>query len=138
MFYSHLSFCPWRDHVRPPTALLASGWYASYCNAVLFKLGLNHEMYSWVVHFLNYFISISERDVGTERQEAERVGKLKFFFCKYLYIVFIIFVFCKYLYIVFIIIIKCKVLFSSHSSSSHYSMQGFIFIPFHFFCFFCK
>ena len=27
-----------------------------------------------------------------------------------------------------IIIIKCKVSFSSHSSSSHYSMQGFIFI----------
>ena len=34
---------------------------------LLFKLGLNHEMYSWVVHFLNYFISISERDVETER-----------------------------------------------------------------------
>ena len=27
-----------------------------------------------------------------------------------------------------IIIIKCKVSFSSHSSSSHYSMQGFVFI----------
>ena len=32
-----------------------------------------------------------------------------------------------------IIIIKCKVLFSSHSSSSHYSMQGFVFISFHIF-----
>ena len=52
---------------HPPTILLASGWYASYCNAVLFKIGLNCEMYSWVVHFLNYFISISERDVGTQR-----------------------------------------------------------------------
>ena len=30
-----------------------------------------------------------------------------------------------------IIIIKCKVLFSSHSSSSHYSMQGFVFISFY-------
>ena len=30
-----------------------------------------------------------------------------------------------------IIIIKCKVSFSSHSSSSHYSMQGFVFISFH-------
>ena len=116
----------------PPTVLLASGQYASYWNPVLFKLGLNHEMYSWVVHFVNYFISISERDVGTERQEAQGGGKVKVFFCKYLYLVFIIF-FCKYLYIVFIIIIKCNVSFSSHSSSSHYSMQGFIFILFHFF-----
>ena len=58
---------------------------------ILFKLGLNHKMYSWVVHFLNYFISISEGDIGTERQEA------------------------------------------SHSFSSHYSMQGFVFISFHFF-----
>ena len=54
-----------------PTISFASGWYASYCNAVLFKLGLNHEMYSWVIHFLNYFISISERDVGTEMQGGE-------------------------------------------------------------------
>ena len=30
-----------------------------------------------------------------------------------------------------IIIIKCKASFSSHSSSYHYSMQGFIFISFH-------
>ena len=36
-------------------------------------------MYSWVVHFLSYFISISERDIGTERQEAGGVGKLKVF-----------------------------------------------------------
>ena len=63
----------------PPTVLLASGQYASYCNAVLFKLGLNCEMYSWVVHFLNYFISISERDVETERWEEEGMGKLIFF-----------------------------------------------------------
>ena len=51
----------------PLTILLASGQYTSCWNAVLFKLGLNHEMYSWVVHFLNYFVSISERDVGTQR-----------------------------------------------------------------------
>ena len=42
----------------------------SYWNTVLFKLGLNCEMDSWVVHFLNYFISISGRDIETERQEA--------------------------------------------------------------------
>ena len=41
----------------------------------------------------------------------------------------------------FMSIIKCKVSFSSHSSSSHYSMQGFVFISFHLFGFFffsCK
>ena len=58
-------------HVSPPhTVLLASGWYTSYCNAVLFKLGLNRKMYLWVVEFLNYFISISERDVETGKPEA--------------------------------------------------------------------
>ena len=31
-----------------------------------------------------------------------------------------------------IIIIKCKALFSCHSSSSHYSTQGFVLISFHF------
>ena len=81
MFYRHLSM---GGHVSPPTVWIASGQYASYCNAVLFKLGLNHEMYSWVVHFLNYFISISERDIGTEMQEVEEGGKVqvqvKFFF----------------------------------------------------------
>ena len=49
-------------------------------------------MYSWVVDFLNYFISISERDIGIERREVAGDGIVKkFFFCKYLYIVFIIF-----------------------------------------------
>ena len=33
-----------------------------------------------------------------------------------------------------IIIIKCKVSFSFHSSSSHYSMQGFVFIIISSFC----
>ena len=54
-----------------PTVLLASGRYTSYCNAVLFKLGLNHKMYSWVVQFLNYFISILERDIETGKPEVE-------------------------------------------------------------------
>ena len=77
MFYRHLSFYPWGPCI-PPNVLLTSGQYTSYCNAVLFKLGLNCKMYSWVVHFLNYFISISERDIGTERREEEGVGKLFF------------------------------------------------------------
>ena len=50
----------------------------SYCNVVLFKLGLNCEMYSWVVHFLNYFISISERCRNRE-VTGGGVGKLKVF-----------------------------------------------------------
>ena len=60
--------------------IVGKWWYTSYCNAVFFKLGLNCKMYSWVVHFLNYFISISERDVGTERQEVDGGGKVKVFF----------------------------------------------------------
>ena len=40
----------------------------------------------------------------------------------------------SFLYSLFtIIMIKCKVSFSSHSSSSHYSMEGFVFISFHIF-----
>ena len=64
----------------PPTIWLVSGQYASYWNAVLFKLDLNCKMYSQVVHFLNYFVSISERDIGTERQEVEGAGKVKSFY----------------------------------------------------------
>ena len=37
-----------------------------------------------------------------------------------------------------IIIIKCKASFSCHSSSSHYSTQGFILISFHFIFTFLK
>ena len=37
-----------------------------------------------------------------------------------------------------IIIIKCKALFSCHSSSSHYSTQGFVLISFHFIFSFLK
>ena len=31
-------------------------------------------MYSWVVDFLNYFISISERDVGQRGEKWQSVG----------------------------------------------------------------
>ena len=72
----------------PPTVWLASGQYTSYWNAALLKLGLNHEMYSWVVHFLIYFVYNSERDVRTERQEVEGMGKLKVFIYFFIY-------FCK-------------------------------------------
>ena len=51
-----------------PTVWLAIGRYASCWNAILFKLGLNCKMYSWVVHFVNYFVSkYSENDIRTER-----------------------------------------------------------------------
>ena len=37
------------------------------CYLVQIRSVLNHIMYSWVVHFLNYFISISERDIKPEK-----------------------------------------------------------------------
>ena len=37
---------------------------------MLIRSVLKHVMYSWVVHFLNYFISISERDVEPEKAEG--------------------------------------------------------------------
>ena len=48
-----------------------------------------------------------------------------YFFCKYIWLLFFLQCFT-------IIIIKCKALFSCHSSSSHYSTQGFVLISFHF------
>ena len=77
-------------------------------------------MYSWVVHFLSYIFSIF-REQRRERESRGRgivVIELFYFFNvnSFLCTVFTI------------MIIKCKVSFSSHSSSSHYSMQGFVFI----------
>ena len=95
MFYSHLSFCPqWAMyHPSPPTMLLASGQYTFYCNTVLFKLGQNHEMYSWVVQFLNYFISISERDIerGSQRQRGDSKD--------FIYLFFFVNNFCKWFFV---------------------------------------
>ena len=48
------------------------------------------------------------------------------------------FVCCFFAQCFTIIIIKCKALFSCHSSSSHYSTQGFILISFHFIFSFLK
>ena len=78
-------------------------------------------MYSWVVHFLSYFISIFRE----RRRERESRGDSS----NWTFLFFYFFNVNSFLCTVFtIIIIKCKVSFSSHSSSSHYSMQGFIFI----------
>ena len=46
--------------------------------------------------------------------------------------------FCLFVHFFTIIIIKCKASFSCHSSSSHYSTQGFILISFHFIFSFLK
>ena len=46
--------------------------------------------------------------------------------------------FCLFVQFFTIIIIKCKASFSYHSSSSHYSTQGFILISFHFIFSFLK
>ena len=43
------------------------------------KSVLNRIMYSWVVHFLNYFISISERDMEPEKGEGRGTAVLIFF-----------------------------------------------------------
>ena len=46
-----------------------------YCNAILFKTKsvLNRIMYSWVIHFLSYFISIF-RERRRERESREEGG----------------------------------------------------------------
>ena len=62
---------------------------------------------------------------GQSEEAVGGVGRLAFiylFFCKY------IFLFVQFFTI---IIIKCKASFSCHSSSSHYSTQGFVLISFH-------
>ena len=46
--------------------------------------------------------------------------------------------FCLFVQFFTIIIIKCKASFSFHSSSSHYSTQGFVLISFHFIFSFLK
>ena len=48
------------------------------------------------------------------------------------------FVDCFFCTVFTIIIIKCKASFSCHSSSSHYSTQGFVLISFHFIFSFLK
>ena len=75
-------------------------------------------------------ISISGKSTWTEREEGGRDGKTCFYF--------LIFFVNKFVQCFTIIIIKCKALFSCHSSSSHYSTQGFVLILFHFIFSFLK
>ena len=103
-------------------------------------------MYSWVVHLgstwvvILFLFSESEED----KEKAGGRGIVVRLFIYFFYVnsfLYIFFYVNSFLYSFFtIIIIKCKVLFSSHSSSSHYSMQGFVFISFHPFggVFYCK
>ena len=63
--------------------------------------------------------------------------RLKFLFFYFFLLIDLLigFFFCT---VFTIIIIKCKALFSCHSSSYHYSTQGFVLISFHFFFFLIK
>ena len=82
---------------------------------------------------LNFLsISISEKVTWTGSDEGRHGGSqmkrkrkmISFYFFNF---------FVNRLYSFFtIIIIKCKASFSCHSSSSHYSTQGFVLISFHF------
>ena len=57
------------------------------------------------------------------------MGRLVFFFNFFL---------CVFFFVNRFIIIKCKASFSCHSSSSHYSTQGFVLISFNFIFSFLK
>ena len=88
---------------------------------------------SWKISFNFLLISISGNGTWTELEGGRQDGKTSFYF-------FIFFV--KRFQVCFvqcftIIIIKCKASFS-FSSSSHYSIQGFVLISFHFIFSFLK
>ena len=90
-------------------------------------------MLSWSVENfpLIVFWFISGKSTWIEWDEGWQDGKKTSFY-------FFIF-FVNRLYSFFtIIIIKCKASFSCHSSSSHYSTQGFVLISFHFIFSFLK
>ena len=82
---------------------------------------------SWKISLNCLLISISRNSTWTELGEGRWDGKtsLYFFFVKRFQVCFV--------QCFTIIIIECKVSFSCHSSSSHYSTQGFVLISFHFF-----
>ena len=100
----------------------------------------NLRMWSWSVENFSLnclLISISGNVTWTRSEEGRRNGKKTEVF-----IVLFFFVnrfdCCFFLQCFTIIIIKSKALFSCHSSSSHYSAQGFILISFHFIFSFLK
>ena len=89
---------------------------------------------SWKISLNCLLISISGNGTWTELEEVRQDGKTSFYF-------FIFFV--NRFQVCFVqsfttIIIKCKASFSCHSSSSHYSTQGFVLISFHFIFYFLK
>ena len=90
----------------------------------------NFRMCSWSVvekTSLNFLlISISGNGTWTELEGGRQDGKTGF----YLFIFFINRFLC-FVQFFTIIIIKYKASFSCHSSSSHYSIQGFVLILFH-------
>ena len=98
----------------------------------------NLRMRSWsvenfplIVFWFNYFREhymdrVRRRQAGWEEDWS---FYFLIFFCKYIWLLFFLQCFT-------IIIIKCKASFSCHSSSSHYSTQGFVLISFSFNFFF--
>ena len=88
---------------------------------------------SWKISLNCLLISISGNDTWTDLEEGWWNGKTSFYFLFFFVNRFVCFVQCFT-----IIIIKCKASFSCHSSSSHYSTQGFVLISFHFIFSFLK
>ena len=79
----------------------------------------------------NFLIFISGNVTWT-RSEGDRWDGKKIEVFIFLFFFVNRFVDCFFCTVFTIIIIKCKALFSCHSSSYHYSTQGFILISFHF------
>ena len=88
-------------------------------------------------NYSNFFISISANVTLTRSKEDRRDGKKIEVF---IYFIFFVnrFDCCFFVQCFTIILIKCKASFPCHSSSSHYSTQGFILISFHFIFSFLK
>ena len=79
-------------------------------------------MYSCVVHFIILFLFSESKE---EKEKAGQGGIVVDLFLKFLL--------CKVFFYSFLpsSLLNARFRFSSHSSSSHYSMQGFFFISFH-------
>ena len=104
----------------------------------------NFRMHSWLVieklPLIFFWFPFQETLHGQGQMEVGGVGIIIirrlvfiFFFC-----FFVNRFFCLFVQFFTIIIIKCKASFSCHSSSSHYSTQGFILTLFHFIFSFLK
>ena len=89
---------------------------------------------SWKISLNCLLISISRNGTWTELEEGRWDGKTSFYY----FIFFVNWFQVCFVQCFTIIIIKFKLSFSCHSSSSHYSTQGFVLISFHFIFSFLK